>query len=82
MTKETLEVKPNCYKCEHRGTVPGSCHSSCSHPKRSDVEVKGNTYGISKGWFSWPWDFDPTWLESCDGFTSEENPNDRNKKAD
>lgn len=22
----------NCYKCKHRGTVAGSCHSSCKHP--------------------------------------------------
>jgi hypothetical protein len=21
--------KPNCYNCKHRGTVPGSAHSSC-----------------------------------------------------
>ena len=29
--------KPNCYKCEYRGTVPGSCHSSCHHPAFKDA---------------------------------------------
>lgn len=29
--------KPNCYKCVHRGTVPGSCHSSCNHPKAATL---------------------------------------------
>jgi len=27
--------KPNCYKCKHRGSVPGSTHSSCKHPGNS-----------------------------------------------
>lgn len=25
--------KPNCHECRHRGTVLGSCHSSCHHPE-------------------------------------------------
>ena len=24
--------KPDCYKCQYRGEVPGSAHSSCHHP--------------------------------------------------
>jgi hypothetical protein len=24
--------KPNCYKCEYRGTIPGDAHSCCKHP--------------------------------------------------
>ena len=74
-----MDKKPNCYECEHRGIVPGSCHSSCSHPKRNDVEITGNTYGISMGWFSWPWDFDPTWLISCNGFSQKGTENADNK---
>lgn len=23
---------PDCYKCKHRGEVPGSAHSRCRHP--------------------------------------------------
>lgn len=30
--------KPNCYECKHRGTVPGSCHSSCNHPNYTNVK--------------------------------------------
>lgn len=30
--------------------------------------VTGNPEGISLGWFQWPWNFDPLWLETCDGF--------------
>lgn len=32
------------------------------------LNVKGHPHGIAKGWFNHPWNFDPTWLESCDGF--------------
>ena len=27
-----VKEKPNCYKCEYRGTIPGNCHSKCEHP--------------------------------------------------
>ena len=43
-------------------------------PIKKDVpslDVKGNAHGISKGWFNWPYNFDPTWLESCNGFEAK-----------
>ena len=87
------KVKFDCYKCEYRGGVAGSCHSSCNHPAvKSEKEdpllnimaifasvgrvdpvvisklgIEGNPHGIAKGWFNWPFNFDPTWLENCDG---------------
>lgn len=36
------------------------------------INVTGNEHGISQGWFTWPFNFDPTWLEACDGFEEEE----------
>ena len=32
------------------------------------LNIRGNQHGIKKGWFNWPWNFDPTWLENCDGY--------------
>ena len=32
------------------------------------LNVVGHKHGIRMGWFAWPLNFDPTWLESCDGF--------------
>jgi hypothetical protein len=26
------DVRPNCYTCVHRGTIPGDAHSRCLHP--------------------------------------------------
>lgn len=73
----------NCYDCKHRGGIPGDCHSKCQHPAiGSDAEglmmsmglvpnrlgIRGNAHGIRNGWFCWPINFDPVWLESCNGF--------------
>ena len=78
-------MKPDCYKCVHQGGVAGSAHSSCSHPNIGQpflamlmfmngcpvLGVRANAHGIARSWFSWPVDFDPLWLESCDGFEEE-----------
>jgi len=32
------------------------------------IKVKGNPHGIRQGWFGWPFNFDPVWLEECNGF--------------
>lgn len=57
--------KPNCHKCEFRREIPGDCHSACANEK---ANVVGHSRGIQGGWFNHPWNFDPTWLVSCDGF--------------
>jgi len=35
---------------------------------RTKLSIKYNPYGLAKGWFNWPFIFDPVWLEDCDGF--------------
>jgi hypothetical protein len=60
-------VKPDCYKCKYRGTIPYDMHSRCNHPTGL-INVKGNPRGIKNGWFTFPFNFDPLWLEECDGF--------------
>jgi hypothetical protein len=98
---------PNCYDCVHKGSVPGSAHSSCQHQatartmtspfmelagivgKRggdtlaamasafhegpesamAELRIQAVPQGVRNGWFVWPVNFDPTWLEHCDGFT-------------
>jgi len=76
-------MKADCYKCEYRGTIPGDCHTRCCYPGlknglfdmfednseiRAKLNIKGNAHGIRSGWFYWPCNFDPVWLENCDGF--------------
>lgn len=75
----------DCYSCKWRKSVPGSAHSACGHPsiknplamllKRStpkELNIKANPHGIKSGWFDFPVDFDPAWLENCDGHTPKE----------
>lgn len=67
--KENQKGKSDCYKCVHRLTIPGDAHTRCNNHK---ADVIGNQHGIKNGWFRWPLNFDPTWLESCNGFS--DNP--------
>jgi len=63
---------PDCYKCVHRRNVPGDAHSGCVN---NTAHVTGNLHGIRMGWFLWPANFDPVWLETCTGFS--DNPDDK-----
>jgi len=53
------------------GRVPGFQVNS------KELNIKGNPHGIRNGWFNFPVNFDPTWLENCDGY---ENKNKEEKK--
>ena len=33
-----------------------------------ELNIRGNPHGIKNGWFNFPFNFDPTWLENCDGY--------------
>lgn len=33
-----------------------------------ELNIRGNEHGIRKGWFNWPYNFDPIWLENCEGY--------------
>ena len=48
-----------------RGGVP---------PIDTGLKVKGSGHGIRSGWFNHPLNFDPVWLEECDGFETQTNP--------
>jgi hypothetical protein len=86
-----LDMKPNCYECQYRTSIPGDAHSACNHPSIAkgnrlhvaihclagdsptarELNIKGDAHGISSGWFFWPLNFDPVWLESCSGFVKK-----------
>lgn len=33
------------------------------------MNISANSHGVKSGWFYWPLNFDPVWLETCDGYT-------------
>jgi len=42
----------------------GGCEGGIFAP----LNIQANARGIKMGWFSWPMNFDPAWLENCDGY--------------
>lgn len=36
------------------------------------LNIKANAHGFRMGWFLWPVNFDPVWLEECTGFEKKE----------
>lgn len=60
---------PKCYDCKFRREIPDDAHSACMN---RDAIVKGHEHGIRKGWFLWPFNFDPVWVTECDGFQRKE----------
>lgn len=37
-----------------------------------ELNIKANPHGIKNGWFNFPLNFDPRWLENCDGYEKQE----------
>ena len=71
-----MKQQRNCYECAHRRDVAGSAHSRCNNHA---AKVVGHPHGVNSGWFRWPINYDPTWLISCDGFSTDEK--DRTAKT-
>jgi hypothetical protein len=74
-----MSDKPDCYKCVHRLNLPGDCHSRCNN---FESNVTAKAHGVRMGWFNWPLNFDPVWLESCDGFSDKPEDRKERQKAD
>jgi hypothetical protein len=57
--------KPDCHKCVNHDPLPMTHHIQCLEPK---ALISGNARAAQKGWFHWPWNFDPIWLEECNKY--------------
>ena len=66
-----MAKKPDCYKCIYRSNISGDAHISCKFPDSKKINIKADPHGIKSGWFMWPFNFDPVWLEKCSGFKEE-----------
>lgn len=79
------EYTNKCYTCKHKGSVAGSAHSTCNalgEPfgvfirilagTQPPIPIDANRHGIDGGWFNWPVDFDPAWLEYCGLYEEKE----------
>ena len=63
-----------CFSCIHRREIPGDAHTRCSKP---DKNMTGNPHGIKRGWFFYPFNFDPVWKEKlCSNYQTSEAVSD------
>ena len=69
--------KPDCYKCEFRQNIPNDTHSKCTHvitryssmnTAYHALQITADQHGIDNHWFVWPFNYDPVWLKTCNGF--------------
>jgi len=59
-----------CTKCIYKQNVPGNTHIACTRGSARAFNV--NEHGVEKGWFLFPYLFDPIWAEGCYGFVSKD----------
>ena len=63
-------AKAMCHQCMHVRSIPGNTRVRCSKPY---PQVKGNRHGIRNGWFLYPMNYDPVWMENeCRNFEEKQ----------
>jgi len=35
---------------------------------RRKLNIQTNSHGVKMGWVNWPMNFDPVWIENCEGY--------------
>lgn len=50
----------------------GKRMGACGPVSTPGFRIVGDEHGIKKGWFNWPFNYDPVWLENCDKFEKKE----------
>lgn len=62
----------DCYKCKYRKPLDGNAHSKCTNKKGTKtLRIEANVVGVKNGWFYFPHNYDPIWLENCEGFRAK-----------
>ena len=39
-----------------------------------ELGIRADAHGVRSGWFYWPANFDPVWLQECKGFEARKKP--------
>lgn len=47
-----------------------------------ELKIRGSAHGIRSGWFYWPGNFDPVWLENCTGFEARQTEEQVDRKQE
>lgn len=72
--KHRRELVGDCHSsCVHPGSSPIALllfAAGQTEMETKRIHVRGNAHGVRSGWFMWPMNFDPVWLEICTGWES------------
>ena len=68
--------KTNCHKCVHSrsNSFVNSAHVHCAmywayYKKNKSAHPKGAEHAIKSGWWDFPYDYDPIWMQGeCERF--------------
>ena len=64
-------VQTECFSCQFHRSLPGDAHIRCVKPD-GEVQNTGHPHGIKRGWFLYPYNFDPTWKTvACPNYHAE-----------
>lgn len=73
--------KTNCHKCVHSrsNSFINSAHIHCDlywryyKKRKSEHPQSSNEYAITNGWWDFPYDYDPVWMQDeCKHFEKKE----------
>lgn len=72
------------HRGEVAGSAHSSCQHPSAHPgcilvfgrgmstvSYSKVRIRADAHGVNSGWFLWPLNFDPVWLDECTLFEAK-----------
>lgn len=68
-------------KTESGNIVDALINITTGNPPKGlrELNIKADRHGFMSGWFMWPFNFDPVWLENCEGFESKKIEGDQNE---
>lgn len=68
--------KSNCHQCAYKENIPGNCHISCRFNwAKSELQPPlSNPVGVRRGWYAFPFNYDPVWqIEPCKAFSDKKD---------
>ena len=74
--KNSISTKTS-YTRLYKDTIAGDCHISCKFNwlKSKNKPPNGRLHGIKNGWYNFPFNFDPIWMEEeCEEHSIVLNP--------
>ncbi len=61
-------ITENCALSSLVSMLAGGRAGNITDSRTNPQGVTGNEHGKRSGWFNWPFNFDPVWLETCNAF--------------